>query len=227
VLSELPPSDPVLDEAWVAGTALAMGPGAGAGRPRTGNGSDHLPAGRPLSAPPAGRPLSAPPAERPLSAPPAERSLPAAPVFRPARTGQALPAAAVPASAPPARMDDRTEELPIFQQVNNWFQPERMDLLGGSGWQSPADEGWRKASVSAAPEPVAITKRGLPVRIPQRHLVPGAVRTLTDQPQPVSDHRDPDQVAAAMSAYARGVAARRPGVANGNAPTTDPQGSTS
>jgi hypothetical protein len=74
---------------------------------------------------------------------------------------------------------------------------------------------------------VSTTKRGLPVRIPQRHLVPGAVQTLADEQhqQPATDRRDPEQVAAAMSAYARGVAARRQ--VNGNAPTTNPQGSTS
>jgi signal transduction histidine kinase len=213
VLPDLPPSDSVLAEARLARTALAAGPPVGIrSRPHTGNGQP-------------GRP-------------PAPRPQPAAPVFRPAQTGPALPpvpaAPAEPADRPrppePPRMDDRTAELPIFQQVNNWFRPERMDLLGGQGWHTPADDGWRAASASAAPEPVATTKRGLPVRIPQRQLVPGAAHTLADQhQQPVSDRRDPDQVAAAMSAYARGVAARRPQVrnGNGNAPTTDHQGSTS
>jgi hypothetical protein len=140
-------------------------------------------------------------------------------------------------------MEDRTEELPIFQQVNNWFQPERVDLLNGVGWISPADEGWKAASESARYEPVATTKKGLPVRIPQRNLVPGAVQTLAGQqhPQPASDQRDPTQVAAAMAAYARGVATRRLRLAKAfgpgrdasrkqapavNTPMTNPQGST-
>ncbi|GAB3874163.1 hypothetical protein [Dactylosporangium cerinum] len=54
-----------------------------------------------------------------------------------------------------------------------------------------------------------MTASGLPVRAPQRHLVPGAaVPSQVDRSN--TPRRDPSKVAAAMSAYARGVAGRRP-----------------
>ncbi|MEV4544421.1 sensor histidine kinase [Micromonospora echinaurantiaca] len=125
-------------------------------------------------------------------APATDRVLPAAPVFRP---------------APPARDDPPTEELVIFQQVNHWFQA---DHGNGTSWAGPADDAWRTAARATEPEVVATTTSGLPRRQPQRHLVPGGVTV----PRQRSEYRDPAQVATAMAAYARGVAARRPNLIN-------------
>jgi hypothetical protein len=171
--------------------------------------------------------------EAPARRPPAERALPAGSVFRPAARST-------------DRGDDATQELVIFQQVNHWFQTDRgsspavavttanraapgegasrADGRAGWGWQTRADEGWRAASGLANPEITATTPSGLPIRQPQRHLVPGGVAPVPRQSQG-ADRRDPAEVANAMSAYARGVAARRPRLVN-SAATSDSTGST-
>ena len=140
---------------------------------------------------------------------PVERAAPVAPVFRP---------------APPGRPDDPTEELLIYQQVNNWFRADKAEALDESGWRSPADDAWRAATESVKPDVAETTSSGLPVRTPQRHLLPGGVVTPPTQ-QSRSEYRDPGQVAAAMAAYARGVAARRPNLVNASG-KTDATGST-
>jgi signal transduction histidine kinase len=86
----------------------------------------------------------------------------------------------------------------------------------GGGWETPGDDGWRAASAALTPQVEAKTPSGLPIRQPQRHLVPGGISVPIDR-QDRPEHRDPAQVAAAMSAYARGVANRRPVLINGNA----------
>ncbi|MEJ3744671.1 nitrate- and nitrite sensing domain-containing protein [Actinomycetes bacterium KLBMP 9797] len=167
-----------------------------------------------------------------------QRSLPVSPVFRSAP----VPVSPAPAPAPTARRyHDDTEELLIFEQVNSWFradhpapspspEPERAangngngttygtpqsNGTNGTGWETPADEGWRAAREALTPQTVATTPSGLPIRQPQRNLVPGGIDVPAERRER-SEQRDPAQVAAAMSAYARGVAARRPIVANGS-----------
>ncbi|MFF0317583.1 nitrate- and nitrite sensing domain-containing protein [Micromonospora sp. NPDC005252] len=141
---------------------------------------------------------SAPPPYRPRSEPtaghaPAARTLPAAPVFRPTPSAD--------------RGDAPTEELLIFEQVNHWFHADVVDASDGRQWSSPADDAWRTAAQAHTPDVAATTNSGLPKRQPQRHLVPGGV--TVGQQQQRSEYRDPAQVASAMAAYARGVAARR------------------
>jgi len=111
---------------------------------------------------------------------------------------------------------DTTQELPIFQQVNRWFRASHGDEVP-SGWQSPADDGWRAASELAEPKIVARTTTGLPVRTPQRHLVPGGIGTPSER-DARPERRDPTRVAAAMAAYARGVAGRRSRPVNASVP---------
>ncbi|MFC6015884.1 nitrate- and nitrite sensing domain-containing protein [Plantactinospora solaniradicis] len=195
------------------------------------------------------------------------------PARRPA-TDRALPVGSVfrPTPPHPGRGDDPTQELVIFEQVNNWFRTDRPGApaatgpangagspvgagvpagpatpapaaapepgggvpngtgasngAGGyaaAGWQTRADEGWRAATELVNPDIVGTTPSGLPIRQPQRHLVPGGVAPPREQ-QPVSEHRDPAEVANAMAAYARGVAARRPKLVNASA-TSDATGS--
>ncbi|WP_432828191.1 sensor histidine kinase [Dactylosporangium sp. CA-092794] len=118
---------------------------------------------------------------------------------------------------------DEAIELPIFQSVNGWFRTT--EPLGGGGyeeptavtateplnWESGADVGWQVAAQAATPEVSSTTSAGLPVRAAGRHLVPGAVEPTQrpGTPTVVAQKRDPSAVAAAMSAYARGVANRR------------------
>ncbi|MGI5244172.1 sensor histidine kinase [Dactylosporangium sp. CA-139066] len=130
-----------------------------------------------------------------------------------------LPEPTVPAVL--AAAEDDGMELPIFQSVNGWFRTETPPGLGTDdtvvaepmNWESAADAGWQAAAQAATPEVTATTSSGLPVRAAGRHLVPGAAEPV-QRPgtpiQPATPKRDPSRVAAAMSAYARGVANRRP-----------------
>jgi HAMP domain-containing protein len=171
-----------------------------------------LPAGPAGPAQPGpGRP--APPQRPPRQNPLAQQN-PLAPQNRPAQ--QARPGRPAP-PAPRVLTADQTQELPIFQQVNSWFRAGHPDE---PAWKTPADEGWRTALEVAAAEVTTTTSKGLPQRVPQSHLVPGRI---DDRPA-ATMRRDPSRVAAAMSAYARGVAARRPALVN-SSPSTDPTGS--
>jgi signal transduction histidine kinase len=117
---------------------------------------------------------------------------------------------------------DDSIELPIFQSVNGWFKtatPVEVAVPTAysapaipeepPNWESSADAGWRAAQEAATPEVSSVTASGLPVRAPQRHLVPGAA-VPSQADRSTAPRRDPTKVAAAMSAYARGVAGRRP-----------------
>ncbi|GAB3807702.1 nitrate- and nitrite sensing domain-containing protein [Micromonospora zhanjiangensis] len=143
----------------------------------------------------------------------------------PAQAGRSRPIAPAfqPGASAPHRGDDPTEELVIFEQVNNWFRSDRSNGGKGSGWHTPADDAWKAATEVAKPAVAATTRTGLPKRQPQRHLVPGGV-VMPSRPQPESEHRDPTQVANAMAAYARGVSNRRTNLVNAAA-TSDATGS--
>jgi signal transduction histidine kinase len=131
---------------------------------------------------------------------PAHRASLPAPIFRSSPDGTA--------PADVAGSLDQTQELPIFQQVNTWFQANEQDGGEPGDWSSPADDAWRAAAGLVEPKVVATTRSGLPVRTPQRHLVPGGVEPASGRGSG-SERRDPTAVAAAMAAYARGVAGRR------------------
>jgi signal transduction histidine kinase len=121
-----------------------------------------------------------------------------------------------------AAVDDTTP-LPIFQEVNGWFRaesgPVNIDYATVDAeivheplvsWGGAADIGWSVAEKVAEPTVSSTTPSGLPVRDPQRHLVPGSAQpTQQERRATVQAKRDPGAVAAAMSAYARGVAGRR------------------
>jgi signal transduction histidine kinase len=75
--------------------------------------------------------------------------------------------------------------LPIFEAVeSDWFRRGRQSVgrptaqeepVGnGNGWSSPADDGWRAAEVVHAPTSGGVTPAGLPKRVPNANLVPGA-----------------------------------------------------
>jgi signal transduction histidine kinase len=73
--------------------------------------------------------------------------------------------------------------LPIFEAVeSSWFKGARQALgsgraavKAGDQWSSPADEGWRAAQTVESPAAGAPTEAGLPRRLPNANLVPGAV----------------------------------------------------
>lgn len=90
------------------------------------------------------------------------------------------------------------------RSVNGWFKTAMDGDSATVDWPTDAGQRWATATTTAA------TEVGLPRRVPQHHLVP-------DAPQPgaaAARKLDPSAVAAAMSAYAKGVAPRRAPTAN-------------
>ncbi|HXW43723.1 MAG TPA: nitrate- and nitrite sensing domain-containing protein [Streptosporangiaceae bacterium] len=88
--------------------------------------------------------------------------------------------------------------LPIFEAVeSDWFRRGRTGMSGWPGphgpataeapqapevnWTSPADEGWEAAAAVSSPATGGTTAAGLPKRVPQANLVPGAA-----PPEPVA-----------------------------------------
>jgi hypothetical protein len=81
---------------------------------------------------------------------------------------------------------------------------------GSHGWRTAADDGWKAATAAAEPANAGTTRSGLPKRVPQAQLVPGAVQT----PEPTTttrSRRSPDDVRGLLSAYHRGVQRGRSG----------------
>jgi signal transduction histidine kinase len=84
---------------------------------------------------------------------------------------------------PPADGLAEEHRLPIFEAVeSDWFRRGRQAVgrparvtEPSNGWASPADEGWRAAEVVHTPSSGGVTPAGLPKRVPQANLVPGAV----------------------------------------------------
>jgi signal transduction histidine kinase len=85
---------------------------------------------------------------------------------------------------PPADGAGEEHRLPIFEAVeSDWFRRGRQavgrpsapaESEASNGWASPADDGWRAAEVVSAPTAGGVTSAGLPKRVPQANLVPGA-----------------------------------------------------
>jgi signal transduction histidine kinase len=89
---------------------------------------------------------------------------------------------------PPAEGNGDEHRLPIFEAVeSDWFRRGRPAMSRpkhepqhepqpSNGWAtSPADEGWRAAEAVNSPSSGGVTSAGLPKRVPQANLVPGAV----------------------------------------------------
>jgi hypothetical protein len=80
--------------------------------------------------------------------------------------------------------------LPIFEAVeSDWFRRGRQAVgrpghaeKAGNGWASTADAGWRAAEVVHSPTSGGVTPAGLPKRVPQANLVPGAAGAAADSP---------------------------------------------
>jgi len=72
-------------------------------------------------------------------------------------------------------------------------------------WQSPADEGWRAAERLLSPTTGGVTRAGLPMRVPQAHLVPGAAdQAPAPAPTPATS-RSPEAVRSRLASYHQGV----------------------
>ncbi|SHN47611.1 sensor histidine kinase [Cryptosporangium aurantiacum] len=104
----------------------------------------------------------------------------------PAPSGVPVPAAATAVSAP-AAVAARTSSA---------------DVVDGSGWETPADAGWRAAQAAAAAAPRSTTSAGLPKRVPMAHYVPGRVERATASS---ATRRSPDAVRGVLSSYRSGL----------------------
>jgi signal transduction histidine kinase len=103
---------------------------------------------------------------------------------------------------PPAEHVSTQNRLPIFEAVeSDWFRRGRSGLGGWPGpqdtgspeptpmpevaWATPSDQGWQAAAAVSAPSTGGTTGAGLPKRVPQANLVPGAAgATAAEQPPP-------------------------------------------
>jgi hypothetical protein len=85
-------------------------------------------------------------------------------------------------------------------------QPVQARPADPDSWQSPADEGWRAAERLLAPTTGGTTRAGLPMRVPQAHLMPGAAES-PPAPAPVQSAaaRSPEAVRSRLASYHQGV----------------------
>jgi hypothetical protein len=122
----------------------------------------------------------------PAAQPPAAAQYPAA-QFRPAQPpADPRPAAAGAPTPPPSAPPQ--------------YGPEP------DSWQSPADEGWRAAERLLAPTTGGTTRAGLPMRVPQAHLMPGAADTPpVPAPTQAPTTRSPEAVRSRLASYHQGV----------------------
>jgi len=103
--------------------------------------------------------------------------------------------------------------LPIFESVeSDWFRRGRQIGVTAqgpgveeiaSGWESPADEGWRAAEAAGAPISGGLTSGGLPRRIPRANLVPGGVAEAGPE-QPSGLTRSAAATRERMASFQRG-----------------------
>jgi hypothetical protein len=110
---------------------------------------------------------------------------------------------------PPAESVAEEHRLPIFEAVeSDWFRRGR-NAFGSSGttakpnsgWSSPADDGWRAAETVASPSSSGVTEAGLPKRVPQANLVPGAVTST----QPAAPPRPAAMTRQRFARFQRGA----------------------
>jgi signal transduction histidine kinase len=111
---------------------------------------------------------------------------------------------------PPADGLSGASRLPIFDEVESlWFSRGGRKAFGSSGpsaasggsWSSPADEGWRAAETVDSPSSSGATAAGLPRRLPNANLIPGAIPS----PQPPAPSRSAAAARDRLAGFQRGV----------------------
>ena len=115
---------------------------------------------------------------------------------------------------PPVEGSSDTRRLPIFDAVeSNWFRGGREAPSNSSGrtaaagnrWSSPADQGWNAAETVDSPSSSGETTAGLPRRLPNANLVPGAI----PGPEPVLPNRSAAAARDRLAGFQRGVGEAR------------------
>jgi hypothetical protein len=123
----------------------------------------------------------------------------------------------VPSVEPPEDM----RRLPIFDSVeSSWFGSDRSASASEdtaavtvNRWSSPADEGWRAAENVEAPTSGGETAAGLPKRLPNANLVPGAIKDTQSPELPV---RSPAAVRDRLARFQRGTSEGRAAASEAN-----------
>jgi signal transduction histidine kinase len=126
---------------------------------------------------------------------------------------------------PPAEHVSTQNRLPIFEAVeSDWFRRGRSGLGGWPGpqgspetevaeptpmpevaWATPSDQGWQAAAAVSAPATGGTTGAGLPKRVPQANLVPGAAgATAAEEPAQPSPARSAAATRDRFASFQRG-----------------------
>ncbi len=117
---------------------------------------------------------------------------------------------------PPADGSGEEHRLPIFEAVeSDWFRRGR-PAVGRSasepepstsnGWATtPADEGWRAAEAVSTPTSGGVTSAGLPKRVPQANLVPGAAGAAAGSSPATTPSRSAAATRERFASFQRGV----------------------
>ena len=101
-------------------------------------------------------------------------------------------------------------------------QPPAGQAPDPDGWQSPADEGWRAAERLLSPTTGGVTRAGLPMRVPQAHLVPGAADSMPSPAPLPTTSRSPEAVRSRLASYHQGVRRGRHSDRHGETADHDP-----
>jgi signal transduction histidine kinase len=125
---------------------------------------------------------------------------------------------------PPAKSLAEENRLPIFEAVeSDWFRRGRPVIRGGDqepaaasvgSWASAADEGWRAAEAVSTPMSAGLTDAGLPKRVPQANLVPGAAGAESAAPAPA---RSAAATRERLASFQRGIREARAHSSGGDA----------
>jgi len=134
---------------------------------------------------------------------------------------------------PPAEGLGEEHRLPIFEAVeSDWFRRGRQAVGRTSrvaepsnGWASPADEGWRAAEVVSTPSSGGVTSAGLPKRVPQANLVPGAVGAAAGGSSAAAPARSAAATRDRFASFQRGVRQGRAAAGQGSSDDAEDKGS--
>ncbi len=119
---------------------------------------------------------------------------------------------------PPAEGLGEEHRLPIFEAVeSDWFRRGRQSVgrpnhepepssTSSNGWaSSPADEGWAAAEAVHAPSSGGVTSAGLPKRVPQANLVPGAAGAAAGSSPAMAPARSAAATRDRFASFQRGI----------------------
>jgi signal transduction histidine kinase len=131
---------------------------------------------------------------------------------------------------PPADGLGEEHRLPIFEAVeSDWFRRGRQAVGRTSrepsnGWASPADEGWRAAEVVHTPSSGGVTSAGLPKRVPQANLVPGAVGASAGSSSAATPARSAAATRDRFASFQRGIRQGRAAASQGSSDDAEDNG---